>query len=392
MKKYTKEQVITILQDFAQKTNGKLTKKNYQRLGYLPSYPTIVSLFGSWHTALQEAGLTPASLSQYTDEDILEAIRNFYQNNQENPSKEQYKRLRKKPSVKTIEERFGSWSEALKKAGLQPIEVRNHPYTDEEMLNALRRFYKENGNYISYTSYEQSGILPSASVIRNRFGTWNKALKKANLPTNQDKSPTFTEEQMIMALRRVASLVPSTLSKKLYKTFALSHEPSAISIIRHFGTWNRALESAGLPAIKKKYTEEEILSSIQQFVNFYGEEQISLDLYRRVGWLPGETTILRYFGTWENALSRLGLTSKYKKYTKEWALEQLGQILQRHGGDISAEEYTKHGYKPSISWLKRHFDSWKKAKEWALLNQKCKTSNKYLPHLKNNPNPNHKKE
>lgn len=179
MKKYTKEQVITILQDFAQKTNGKLTKKNYQRLGYLPSYPTIVSLFGSWHTALQEAGLTPASLSQYTDEDILEAIRNFYQNNHENPSKEQYKRLRKKPSVKTIEERFGSWSEALKKAGLQPIEVRNHPYTDEEMLNALRRFYKENGNYISYTSYEQSGILPSTSVIRNRFGTWNKALKKS---------------------------------------------------------------------------------------------------------------------------------------------------------------------------------------------------------------------
>lgn len=365
MKTYTKEQVIHILKDFAQKSNGELTKRNYQKLGYFPSYPTIVSLFGSWKTALKEAGLKPVELQKYTDEEILKTIQDFYIENPENPSREQYKRSGRKPSIATIEDRFGSWSEALKRAGLKPIKVRNKPYTDEEMLEALRNFYKENGNSISYVAYEQSGKIPSASVIRNRFGSWNEALRKANLPLNQNKSTMFTEQQMIDALRRVASCVPSVLSQKLYKTHSFSYEPSVITIRRHFGTWNKALKKAGLPTIKNKYTKEEILKGIQRFVDYYGKENVSFELYKRVGWIPGCTTILRHFGTWENALSLLGLELKYSNYTKEWALEQLRRVIKQHGGKITESEYRKLGYKPSLSWIKKHFGSWKKAKELA---------------------------
>jgi len=363
MDKYTKEDVVRSLQAFAQKVGEKnLTKRKHQQLKIKPSYPTVLKLFGSWEKALAKAGFSPIPLVKYTDDDLIKSLQKCAEQNDGHISQDIYKKDCPSPSAHTIIERFGSWENALEKAGLRTNTYRNEPYTKEEMITALQRFYQENGGYISNTTYYASGRTPSPSAIRNTFGSWNQALIEAGIPINVKQKLRFTKKQMIVSLKRVAEQVPTVLSRKLYQSLKQKDDPSSSSIERYFGTWNQALQEAGLPTMKKKYTKEEIKESIQLFFKHY-QEEASLDLYEKVGWLPGSTTILRHYTSWEEAVQDAGHDTKYHHYTKEWATIQIKEAFLKHGGKLTADDYAKFGYKPSLYWIKMHFGSWKEAKK-----------------------------
>lgn len=363
--KRTKEEAIASLERFVKEANGKYTKREYQRLGYTPSHPTILSLFGSWEQALKEVGSSLVPTELYTDEELLAAVRQSIEENGGIPSRSKYMSGNIKPSITTVEVRFGSWSKAVQRAGYTPNTYVTYTCSDEEMISALQTFYKENGNQIGYEAYEKSGRTPSASIIRKRYRTWNLALNAAGIPLNQRKKPLYEDKHMMTALKRVAKELPCPVSKKLYQFHAREQDPSPISIIRRYRTWSNALEVAELPPVKNSYTDEEMLLSIRAFVEFVGETEASLDLYVKMGWLPGATSIRRRFGTWEKALKENGYALKFAKYTKEYAIAQIQIACEEAGGEISSEIYSSKGYKPSMKWIRSHFGSWRKAKQEA---------------------------
>ena len=79
----------------------------------------------------------------------------------------------------TYIEVFGTWSKALKLAGLEPSWC---PVSDEELIGELIRFHNENGRSPSTRDRLRYGW----STFSNRFGTWNKALTVAGLPHNEN--------------------------------------------------------------------------------------------------------------------------------------------------------------------------------------------------------------
>lgn len=83
-----------------------------------------------------------------------------------------------------IRRTFGSWKKAVLAAGLHP-KVRSQGarmrYSDQELLDALTRFYEEN-EIIPTRSDIGRGYLPNWNVYIRRFGSMPKARKLAGIP------------------------------------------------------------------------------------------------------------------------------------------------------------------------------------------------------------------
>lgn len=75
---------------------------------------------------------------------------------------------------------FGSWQEAVRQAGLTPLD-RHAPirYTDEQLIESLIEFKKRYGREPYYKDLRTGLLLGGSWVYRNRFGRWSTAKKIA---------------------------------------------------------------------------------------------------------------------------------------------------------------------------------------------------------------------
>lgn len=82
------------------------------------------------------------------------------------------------PGVGTYIKRFGSWSNALKLANKS---TSSRSYTEEELLDILKNSPIKSYNYFN----DKDNNTPSAVTYVRRFGSWANALERAGLPTNE---------------------------------------------------------------------------------------------------------------------------------------------------------------------------------------------------------------
>jgi hypothetical protein len=103
------------------------------------------------------------------------------------------------PSAALYTMRFGSWNEAKRRAGLQPLESNRPSYTrefsDEEMIAAVAEFLRDAergsrrfGSY-HYAVWRESLVdsynLPSLPLLRVRLGKWGD-IKQAAIDYNEE--------------------------------------------------------------------------------------------------------------------------------------------------------------------------------------------------------------
>ena len=160
---------------------GELSITRYEASGQLPRANAIIKRFGSWSEALVAAGLKSPSLKlDATEGQTISALQSVAINGE--LSIEGYKASRPKTSTSTIIRRFGTWGNALKAAGLKSPPVggkRGLTYTNEEMVSAMRSAAV--GGRLSRPLYESSACKPSSAAIINRFGSWSEGMKQAGL-------------------------------------------------------------------------------------------------------------------------------------------------------------------------------------------------------------------
>lgn len=81
--------------------------------------------------------------------------------------------------------------------------------------------------------------------------------------------------------------------------------PNAGTYIKHFGSWNKAIELAGFEAVHL-YTREELLEYMRQFYIKNGRPPTANDFHHHPDY-PNQDTYFKYFETFQKALKLINL-------------------------------------------------------------------------------------
>src|SRR3954452_19889318 len=237
-KTYTKKDIITFLQAYYAKNGELLSLKLYRQKQYKPSETTIRKKFGSWNNALEEAGIpiNRKVKSWYTKEDIIKHLQSISKNDAITIARE-YQKKYTSPSIETVISLFGSWNNALKAAGLKENRVL---MDKEDIIKSIQKFAQTFPLDVSVERYRKEEWQPSIDTIYRKFGSWIQALKVARISS---KYRTYDEEEIMEKLCQYAEkIAPSPLTVTRYKSSP--NLPHTKTIIRQFGSWEKALEKA----------------------------------------------------------------------------------------------------------------------------------------------------
>ena len=230
-------------------------------LGYTPdqnSYdahrePTMASSvtyarrFGSWPKALERARLKYEERT-FTKEEVIDAIVCVEQILGRAFTQKEYNELRSPdmPCTGTIKVHLGDWKSAMKEAGHERL--RNfYRYTDDEMIAVLQDMAEMLGHTPNVTEYGQHKPEDAphwSATFIIRFGSWGNAMKAAGLPPVNHL--LYTDDDMLEKLKAAAKRANCKLSESIYIANRLKDDPSVTLFQTRFGSWNKALELAGL--------------------------------------------------------------------------------------------------------------------------------------------------
>lgn len=196
----SKEDLILDLQDVAKKLNTDYVSRSvYEKNGKFSATPYI-SKFGTWINALNESGLrTERIASEYkkiTNEDLLNNIKyvaNYL--SKETITTSEYKEFGVY-SISIILDRFGSWEETLRKAGLQDTGFIKRIDTDE-LLKEIERLWILLGRQPTTSDIKNGNSKYSLNSFTRRFGGWRNALKEFIEYVNSDVEIQTTEDKLV---------------------------------------------------------------------------------------------------------------------------------------------------------------------------------------------------
>lgn len=116
-------ELLTRLQEFGARLGETPSRRQVNAEDDLPSVTTYRRRFGSWTAALGEAGFTlrpeQEQLHGLSDDELLARLRDFAAAHDDTPTRRAVADADDIPSPWTYYTRFGSWTAALRKAGLE---------------------------------------------------------------------------------------------------------------------------------------------------------------------------------------------------------------------------------------------------------------------------------
>jgi hypothetical protein len=127
----------------------------------------------------------------------------------------------------------------------------------EDLCRVARKLDK---NSVTMNEYAEHGIYHSSSIAR-RFGSWFIAFEKAGL-TKSRSDLNIPVEECIADLKGVAQkLGKDTITHKEYTEHG---QFSPQTLIRHFGSWQAALEMNGLKRSRSyRVSEDEYFENLE---------------------------------------------------------------------------------------------------------------------------------
>ncbi len=209
---------------------------------------------------------------------------------------------------------FGSVRAALKVAGLpcgQP-ERRHDGWSQNAVVDAIRQRHR-NGESLVRTNREDRALYEAA---KNWHGSWTAALEAAGFP--RPPCDFYTPDEVRLRIIDIYErALPMTLNSQ-------NDVKLRRSVVKHFRTWRRAVESLGLGSeLRRLWTNQAVLDAILQ------RRAAGLSLYEtcREDNALFVAASLR-FGSWHNALQTLGIDARVREqWSEEKVLMRIRQIL-----------------------------------------------------------------
>jgi hypothetical protein len=239
---------------------------------------------------------------------------------------------------------------------------RANAHTEEEVRDVLIAELQRLADQINHPpglrDMNQHGAH-SSKTYQKKFGSWNNALRAAGLEINAETD--INKSNLIDELRRLGDELDRTptsrdmADKGKYGTATYTHK---------FGSWNDAVQEAGLEIVRQRdVSRADMISEIQRLADELGKPP-AVHQMRDQGKL-GVTTISREFGTWSAALEHAGYEpNKEMGVSKEKLTEELTRLRDKLGRPPKAQEMSRRGAY-SIGTFERRFGSWNTALERA---------------------------
>jgi len=328
---------------------------------------TYQDRFGSWNAALKAAGFEPRTKGTTPSQSVsTEALRMELQ--------ELAARLDKRPTQADMDtygeyessiytKQFGSWSEALEAIGLEPRQPTTKIETSK-LLQALQDVAETIGQPPTVTQFQTHGEY-STNVLFDRFDSWADALEAAGLDPEMRQTPAESQKipkaELINDIRR---LVDSSGDPPTLQEYRKQGAYGAQTLYDRFGSWNAALEAAGLNSRDPttEVSEEALLDELHRLSE--DGQPPTVGVMRSDGdyWV---STYQDRFGSWNAALEAAGFDSGS---AVEIGRQELLTALQHLGAELekppTVAEMTEEGTH-SPQTYRREFGSWNDALEAA---------------------------
>lgn len=190
----------------------------------------------------------------YRDADLLALLRTWAQDHGRPPSARDF--TGSAPSSVTYIRRFGSWSGALRAAGLTPP-----PSTRRTRKAACRDAFQSYAatatgslSVAGYRAWARSAPnRPSLATLYRYWGSWNDLLRQLPDTTVQPQHRAMLDH-LLVDLRRCAAVLEHWPTAAQYDAWAHrerarqgGHRPRLSRSLRHYGRWPVLIQLAGGP-------------------------------------------------------------------------------------------------------------------------------------------------
>jgi primosomal protein N'' len=223
--------------------------------------------------------------------------------------------------------------------------------SDEELMTDLKRVASElKKQSVVMNEYDKYGKF-GRHAFKRRFGSWNKALEKAGLKITKlqgitDNHRHVSDEELMTDLKRVASeLKKQSVVMDEYDKYG---KFGRHAFKRRFGSWNKALEKAGLKITKLQgITDKEYFENLEQVWIKLGRQprrdNMCLPLSKY-----SSSAYKHKFGTWNKTLERF-----IEYVNKKEIPETDKQPIVNQQLDLLYEQASKHKTPRAVNWRLR---------------------------------------
>ena len=212
--------------------------------------------------------------------------------------------------------------------------------TDDELLRDLKKVVEEKQTeWLSEKEYAHKGQF-APNTIRNRFGSWTKALQRAGLNIEYKRKGKHiicpSREALIEDLQTTAKkLGKKTVNSGEYEQYG---KYGRASVYNRYKTWRKGLEAAGLGETgfhNAGITKEQLLEAIYEAWERLGRQPNTRDVRNKE--IPyGLTTYINQFGSWRNTMIAFVEYVKMRR-GQVFAIPEISPIAHKTGRTPSAK-------------------------------------------------------
>ena len=279
----------------------------------MPDSRVYARRFGSYTDALRLAGIRPTVWGKVSNEDLLELLSLKAQALGRTPTVRDVKADPDMPSEALYKRRFGSFNMALELAGLNPNQIKWAKISDEELLNLLKKKAETLGRTPTREEIDNDPNMPSSYTYAKRFGNPSKAFKLAGVRvSDKQRWVNESDDDLLKLLARKAEELGRVPTVKDLKNDP--NMPDAGVYRKRFGNFSRALRLAGLvPHFQNDLSDEEMLELLRIKAQELGRTPLGRDMDSDPR-MPNSRRYTKRFGSFARALELAGLEpNNYQK-------------------------------------------------------------------------------
>jgi hypothetical protein len=278
---------------------------------------------------------------KFNDEnELIEMLRNLATKLGRTPRDTDIRKIKDFPSNKVFKDRFGSWNNALKIAGLK-LNC-NRDYTREQLIEEGKNFFIKNNRNPRWNELSYSNV-----IYKNYWSTWDEFLIECGLEITEKKRGFKTKEEAIDFLKKVhyetGEIPTSNLLSEKYNTYSDWY-------YINFGTFNKALYEAGLVTIEYTYSKEKLVEESLNILKELYENKGSSPTATEYDELVKNTAFLNRKALESNlnmkfgdiCISYLGEANQYRKDNTQ-LLEELITLKEKLGRPPYIKELMENG-------------------------------------------------